>query len=139
MKESELGSELSRALRVRSWSVFKLHNTAFQRGLPDYVMWHKESDVILFELKVAPDAEAAERALTPGQQSVLESLQKTMLGALLVYADATHAGFRLDRKDGQRTSWNYHPPEGVAHSHGAMVDELSKRLEELLTKKQVQL
>lgn len=85
MRESVLGQKLFEELRVRGWKVFKLHNDALQRGLPDAVLWRDRGLVLCLELKVASSLNDAREQLTPGQLSVFESLARTGAGALLVY------------------------------------------------------
>ena len=87
MTEAELGSLLSAALREQGWKMFKLHNDLMQRGLPDYVLWRDGGQKELFELKRATTGAQAERHLSAGQRSVLESLAKTSTGTLLVFGD----------------------------------------------------
>ena len=88
MKEAELGRLVAVELRRRGWTVFKLRCDAYQRGLPDFLAWSVGGYVIPFELKVASDPEFAVKALSPGQSSVLRSLELTEVGSVLVFGDS---------------------------------------------------
>lgn len=115
MTESELGGKVRRELERRGVKLFKLHNTMFQRGLLDYVLWRADkldgesctlngvAPLVMAELKRAESLEEALGALSSGQRSVFESLACTSVGAWLLWGSdraGGGVGVRMRRKDG---------------------------------------
>lgn len=49
--EKELAKELIAYMREQGWYVIKLHGNKFQKGLPDYVAFHKKYGTRWFEMK----------------------------------------------------------------------------------------
>ncbi len=88
MLEKELGSAMVKAFGKRLWKCFKLNNDEFQRGLPDYLLWATNIPLGTFELKIAENDSQALNKITPGQGSIILSLQKTMHGTMIVYGSS---------------------------------------------------
>lgn len=94
MIEKELGAAMCKAFGRHLWKCFKLNNDEFQRGLPDYLLWGTGVPLMTLELKIAVNDSQALNKITPGQGSIIMSLQKTTHGTWLVFgaSDATQGG-----------------------------------------------
>ena len=122
MLEKDVGSELVQGAALAGVRVWKLHNSEYQRGVLDYLVWWKGGPLLQLELKrekidLKFDAGAkVYKALSSIQQSIFDDMAWGERGVLLATGTDSLAALWLCKRTRAEPPTNF---QMNFESHGA--------------------